>query len=90
MIGGINTPLAVVLTWPTPDPVNPVTRPATILVLTCILGPISIGLSLARLWVRVHHQKNADWDDWLMGVATVCIMLNEPSLIGLTMIDTED
>jgi hypothetical protein len=71
MIGGINTPVEVMMTWPPPDLVNPVTRPATIMFLSCTLAPISIGLSFVRLWVRVRQQKNAGWDDWLMAIATV-------------------
>ncbi|KAF2133773.1 hypothetical protein P153DRAFT_306312 [Dothidotthia symphoricarpi CBS 119687] len=66
MPGGIHPSLDVILSWPTPNYVDPVRRPNTILLLTCILGPITIGTTLARLWVRIFHQRNPNWDDWLM------------------------
>ncbi|KAF3047450.1 hypothetical protein E8E12_007053 [Didymella heteroderae] len=66
MPGGINVPLDVILSWPSPNYNDPVTQPKRVLVFSCIIGPISIALLCARLWVRIHMQHNAGWDDWLM------------------------
>ncbi|KAH7384004.1 hypothetical protein BKA66DRAFT_570191 [Pyrenochaeta sp. MPI-SDFR-AT-0127] len=70
MPGGLNAPLEVILAWPKPNYVNPETRPNTILVLACVWGPLTLILVLARLWVRIFHQRNPGWDDWLMLAAT--------------------
>jgi hypothetical protein len=59
------------LSWPRPNFVDPETRPNTMLIAACICGPITVGLLLARLWVRIFHQRNPGWDDWLMLAATV-------------------
>ncbi|KAF2677970.1 hypothetical protein K458DRAFT_377526 [Lentithecium fluviatile CBS 122367] len=79
MPGGIHPPLEVMLSWPTPNYANPVTRPKTILILACVLGPLTICLLLARLWVRIRMQSNAGLDDWLMVAAL-------PFIIALTVI----
>jgi hypothetical protein len=71
MPGGIHAPLEVILTWPTPNYVNPTTRPNTIFVLACVCGPTTIVLLLGRLWVRSFHQRNPGWDDWLILAGTV-------------------
>lgn len=71
MPGGLHAPLAVILTWPKPNYINPETRPNTVLVLACVWGPLTVILVLARLWVRMFHQKAPGWDDWLMIAATV-------------------
>jgi hypothetical protein len=72
MPGGINPPLEVILSWPKPNYVDPEQRSNTMLLVACICGPITIGLMLARLWVRIFHQRTSGWDDWLMLAATVC------------------
>lgn len=73
MPGGINVPLDVLLAWPAPDYNNPVTKPKYVLIFSCVIGPISIVLLCVRLWVRIHMQHNAGWDDWLMLAAAVSI-----------------
>jgi hypothetical protein len=78
MPGGINPPLEVILNWPKPNYVDPETRSNTMLLVACICGPITIGLMLARLWVRIIHQRTAGWDDWLMLAATVCCLTTFP------------
>ncbi|KAF2020201.1 hypothetical protein BU24DRAFT_477348 [Aaosphaeria arxii CBS 175.79] len=74
MPGGIHPPLAVILSWPTPNYVNPTTRPKTVLITACIFGPLTTLLLLARLWVRMRIQRNVGWDDWLMLAAIVPII----------------
>ena len=71
MPGGIHPPLEVKLSWPKPNFENPTLRPDTVLWLSCILGPVTVGLLLVRLWVRIFHQRSPGWDDWLMLAATV-------------------
>ena len=71
MPGGINVPLDVFSAWPAPNYNDPVTQPKHVLVFSCIIGPISVALLFARLWVRIHMQHNAGWDDWLMLAAAV-------------------
>ncbi|KAL5121437.1 hypothetical protein ACEQ8H_000508 [Pleosporales sp. CAS-2024a] len=71
MPGGIHAPLQVILTWPPPNHVDPERRPKTILLTACIMGPLTVGLLLARLWVRIFHQRNTGWDDWFMLAATI-------------------
>lgn len=73
MPGGIHPPLRVILSWPKPNYVNPVTRPNTVLFVACIYGPLTILLLFARLWVRVRMQRSAGWDDWLMIAALVSL-----------------
>lgn len=71
MHGTISIPLDVLLTWPVPNYKDPVTQSPYILVLSCIIGPLSIALLCARLWVRIRMQHNAGWDDWFMLAAAV-------------------
>ncbi|KAJ4984950.1 hypothetical protein SVAN01_09556 [Stagonosporopsis vannaccii] len=71
MPGGIHAPIEEILRWPRPNYTNPTTRPNTILVLSCICGPVTFAMLMARLWVRIFHQRNPGWDDWLVVAGTV-------------------
>jgi hypothetical protein len=71
MPGGLYAPPEVMLTWPTPNLVNPEMRPNTLLYLGCVLGPVTVIMLCVRLWVRIRLQRNPGWDDWLMVAATV-------------------
>jgi hypothetical protein len=71
MPGGLNPPLEVILSWPKPNFIDPETKPDSLLLIACICGPITVSLLFVRLWVRILHQRNPGWDDWLMLVATV-------------------
>jgi hypothetical protein len=71
MPGGFYAPLEVSQHWPVPNYENPELRPNTILILSYILGPLTVALCLVRIWVRVYHQKSAGVDDWLMLAAIV-------------------
>ncbi|KAH4057468.1 hypothetical protein HBH64_059660 [Parastagonospora nodorum] len=66
MPGGLRPPLEQFIAWPRPNYDDPITKPKYVLVFSCILGPISLALLVARLWVRLRIQKSAGWDDWLM------------------------
>lgn len=83
MPGGIHAPIEVILTWPTPNYANPTTRPNTVLVIACICGPITFAILMARLWVRIFHQRNPGWDDWLAVAGTVRLS-NTPMVLNLT------
>ncbi|KZM23798.1 uncharacterized protein EKO05_0009792 [Ascochyta rabiei] len=74
MPGGILPTPEELLSWPVPNYNDPVTKPKYVLVFSCIIGPISIALLLARLWVRIHTQRSAGWDDWLMLVAAFPVL----------------
>ncbi|KAF2832732.1 hypothetical protein CC86DRAFT_401479 [Ophiobolus disseminans] len=74
MPGGIHPTLEVFLSWPPPNLVDPETRPNTMTILACVLGPITLALFLARFWVRTLHQRNAGWDDWIMLAAMILTM----------------
>jgi hypothetical protein len=71
MPGGIHPPPTQWLVWPTPNYIDPITKPKCVLFFACLLGPISAALLLARMWVRIRVQKRAGCDDWLMLVAWV-------------------
>ncbi|KAL6705108.1 hypothetical protein ACN47E_007367 [Coniothyrium glycines] len=71
MPGGLHPPIEVVLSWPKPNTENPERRPNTMNILAFVFGPITVCLLLARLWIRVFHQRNAGFDDWLMLAATI-------------------
>lgn len=66
MPGGLHPTIEIFLEWPRPNYVDPVTKPKYVLILSCILGPISLALLLVRFWVRLRIQQNPGWDDWLM------------------------
>lgn len=74
MPGGIHPPLEEILKWPTPNYVNPNTRPNTVLLVACICGPITFAMLMARLWVRMFHHHNPGWDDWLVVAGTVSFL----------------
>ena len=71
MPGGIHPPIEVLLSWPAPNYVDPVTRPKVATIFACIFGPLTIFLLLARLWIRFRVQRNTGLDDWLMLIASV-------------------
>lgn len=85
MPGGIHAPIEEILKWPTPNYVNPTTRPNTVLLIACICGPFTFAMLMARLWVRIFHQRNPGWDDWLVVAGTVSLVTT-PTGIALTTI----
>jgi hypothetical protein len=73
MPGGIQPPVEEMLKWPKSNYENPLTRPHYVLVTACVLGPLTVAMLFARLWVRVRMQRNAGLDDWLMLASLVSI-----------------
>lgn len=74
MPGGIEPSLKVIASWPQPNLINPETRPDTITIFSCVFGPLTVILFLVRMWVRLFHQRNPGWDDWVMLAAMVSIL----------------
>ncbi|KAF2492281.1 hypothetical protein BU16DRAFT_467793 [Lophium mytilinum] len=71
MPGGIHTPLSVLLAWPKPNFVDPVTRNWTIPAILIVALSITTLVLGARFWARFVIQKNAGLDDWLIIAALV-------------------
>jgi predicted permease len=71
MPGGIQPPIEVFLSWPQPNLVDPEMKPNTITMVAYVFGPLTVTLFLIRLWVRIFHQRNPGWDDWVMLAAMV-------------------
>ncbi|KAH7395323.1 hypothetical protein DE146DRAFT_615745 [Phaeosphaeria sp. MPI-PUGE-AT-0046c] len=84
MPGGLHPTIEIFLEWPKPNYVDPVTKPKYVLILSCILGPISLALLLVRLWVRLRIQRNPGWDDWLMVASWVSVRNSWSGTITLT------
>ncbi|KAK1997916.1 hypothetical protein LX36DRAFT_552162, partial [Colletotrichum falcatum] len=79
-------PATVMLTWPSPNHVDPVERgPALI-----IVDMISLGLALfclcLRLYVRFFIIRKSWWDDWLMIAATMFCTLVTMCIILATQL----
>ncbi|KAF2475582.1 uncharacterized protein BDR25DRAFT_279724, partial [Lindgomyces ingoldianus] len=66
MPGGIHPPLEVIASWPAGNYIDPPTRPKAVLIVACVFGPLSLGILIVRLWVRIRIQHNTGLDDWLM------------------------
>jgi hypothetical protein len=64
-------PLSVILDWPSSNYNDPVTRSKAVLVTSCVLGAVMIGVVGARMWARFIIQRNAGMDDWIMVAAMV-------------------
>jgi len=88
MPGGIHPPIEEILRWPRPNYVNPITRPDTVLILSCVFGPITFAMLMARLWVRVFHQRTPGWDDWLVVAGTVRSIIPQKAIIDNRQIPT--
>ena len=71
MAGGLFPPPQIIRSWPAPNHTNPETHSPAILILCCILGPLTFLVVGARLWARFRIQRNAGLDDWLMLAALV-------------------
>jgi hypothetical protein len=77
MPGGVHPPLSVLLTFPTPNYINPETHSFALPAINIALWFIATVIVLGRLYIRLRVQKNAGADDLLIGLALVLIpMLN--------------
>ncbi len=73
MPGGLHAPPEVLAHWPQPNYDNPVTHGRGVLIVACALGPLTLAIIFARLWVRFRIQRNAGIDDWIMVFAVVSL-----------------
>lgn len=72
------------MTWPKPNYVDPITRGSTLMVVELTLLPIAMIVVFLRMWVRVAWLKKAWYDDYLMLLALVRVVLfSYPNLANL-------
>ncbi|KAI1497962.1 hypothetical protein F5X99DRAFT_395233 [Biscogniauxia marginata] len=65
-------PVEVMLGWPKPNYVDPITRGPALIIIQLIVCPLALICLALRLWVRMRRLKRCWWDDWLMVAAAVC------------------
>jgi Na+/phosphate symporter len=71
MPGGSHPPLSVILSWPTPNYVDPVTRGWGDVILCVVLYALALFTVVARLWARLIIKHNAGLDDVMIVIAMV-------------------
>jgi hypothetical protein len=64
-------PLDVLLSFPTPNYVDPETRGEALLVLLLIFSVVVIAAVAARFYSRIMVKKWFGWDDTMIGLALV-------------------
>jgi len=72
MIDISNPPISVILSWPRPNYVDPLTRGPEVLILSGVLGSLAVAVVAARIYARICILKNFGIDDFLILLATVC------------------
>ncbi len=71
MPGGPSPPPEVIASWPKPNYINPETRGVGLVVVTWVLGGLTILTVSARLWSRVIVLRSPGKDDYVIIPATV-------------------
>ena len=61
----------MIASWPPPNYVDPVRRGPALLIISLIISPIAVVMTLLRFYVRAFRVKRIWWDDWLMVLAMV-------------------
>ncbi|KAF2704640.1 hypothetical protein K504DRAFT_461392 [Pleomassaria siparia CBS 279.74] len=64
-------PPEVLMTFPKPNYVDPVTRGPALIIVELTLLPIALICVALRLWIRIGWLHKSWWDDWLMVVAMI-------------------
>jgi hypothetical protein len=64
-------PLEVYLSWPKPNYVDPVTRGQGMLIVSCVLLPLSFGSVCLRVYRKAIQVRQFGWDDALIVAAAV-------------------
>ncbi|KAL5433010.1 hypothetical protein PMIN07_011401 [Paraphaeosphaeria minitans] len=64
--GGLDAPPEVILSWPTPNYVNPERHSDSGPITVIVFLVLSILVYFARMWARVVMTKTAGLDDWIM------------------------
>jgi phosphate/sulfate permease len=94
--GGVNVPPGVLLSWPTPNTVNPEERGWESSIILMVAMGVTFLVFIGRMWARLVVAKNAGLDDILMSVAmlpvfglTISAILGESkiSFVGKTTND---
>lgn len=76
--GGLHPPSEVVLSWPTPNHINPEDRGWTSSIVALVFLGIAFLVYIARMWARLGLGKNHGLDDVIMSIAIL-------PLFGLTI-----
>lgn len=66
-----NPPLSVILSWPTPNYVDPETRGNALLIINIIFLALCFAAVGARLWARLRILHSPGLDDLLITIAMV-------------------
>jgi hypothetical protein len=85
MAGGIHPPVDVILSWPTPNYVNPHTRGWELVIICIVLYALALFAVIARLWARFMIQRNAGADDALILAAMVSMTVQIAAALRLTV-----
>jgi len=70
-------PVEVLLSWPKPNYVNPVTRGPGMLAVSCIFLPLSMISVSLRIYRRTIQANQFGWDDGFIVLAFVYCLLSE-------------
>jgi|ERR1700712_3705019 len=65
-------PVEVLLTWPTPNYINPtVVRGPQLLIITCVFFPLAVLMVALRIFTRLHISKAFGIDDVFLLIAII-------------------
>ena len=65
-------PLSVLLSWPTPNYVDPIRRGPSLVIVNSVLLPLAIVIVGLRLYTRLFIIRSAGLDDLFIALAVVC------------------
>lgn len=71
-------PLNVILSWPKPNYIDPDRRGPALVVVNCILLPLSLIVVGLRLYTRLVVVHSAGLDDVFIGLASVNSQVSNP------------
>ena len=73
MPGGIHPPLEVIETWPKPNYAHPETKGWGLIIVSIVLGALSVVVVTLRMWCRLVISHNQGIDDYILLAAMVCL-----------------
>jgi hypothetical protein len=79
-------PLSVLLSWPKPNYINPVTRGPETYVVGTVFLTLATSVVATRLYARVHIRRWFGLDDLFICLAWVCFLLIYEYLLTLAVI----
>jgi hypothetical protein len=71
MSGGVHPPISVILSWPTPNYVNPDTEGPGLIIVCIIFSTITTVLVALRLWARLFLIRQPGLDDLFVVIGYV-------------------